>query len=266
MESYKTILVERQADIAILTLNRPDLLNAYDDDMHHDLIHALTDLGRDLSLRAVVLTGAGRAFSAGGDINSMLKNLEDPRKRVQAVLGAPASAKALLTALLTLPHPLIAAVNGDAVGLGATIALAADVVVMSEKARIGDPHVRIGVVAGDGGAILWPALIGPARAKEMLIRGLLIKGPEAKAMGLVNHVAAPEELLARAVELATEIAAQPPLAVRWTKLAVNKSILQQLELIFDASIALEMLTFLTDDHAEAVHAMAEKRKGVYRGE
>lgn len=263
---YQTIKVEQQGHIAVVTLNRPDAMNAVISQMHDECEAAFLALARESSVRCVVLTGAGKAFSAGGDIKLMLERIADPQRHFRETLQLPVKAKGLLKAILQLPQPLIAAVNGDAVGLGATLALAADIVVMSEKARIGDPHVRIGLVAGDGGAVLWPALIGPAKAKELLFRGLLVKGPEAKEMGLVNHVQPVEQVLDRAMELAAELAAMPPLAMRWTKESVNKTILQNLEHIMDTSALYESLSMLSADYSEAVKAMSEKRSAVYTGE
>ncbi len=168
--------------------------------------------------------------------------------------------------LLDIPQPVIAAVNGDAVGLGATLALACDVVVISDAARIGDTHVRVGLVAGDGGAVLWPLLVGPSRAKDFLMRGRLVDGAEAYRMGLVGHAVAPADVLDQAKSIAAEMAALPPLAVRWTKQSINKQIRQQLELAFDASIAFETITMLSRDYSEAVNGFLEKRKPEFKGE
>jgi enoyl-CoA hydratase len=167
--------------------------------------------------------------------------------------------------MLDVEQPIIGAINGDAVGLGATIALFCDVIVASEKARFADTHVRVGIVAGDGGAVIWPVLIGPARAKEFLMRGHFINGAEAAKIGLVNYAVPPEEVLPKAREIAQELAEGPTWAIRWSKLSVNKWLKDQVNLIMDASLAYEMLTFNTEDHKEAARAFVEKRKPKYQG-
>ena len=133
-------------------------------------------------------------------------------------------------------QPIITAINGHAVGLGATLALGGDITVMSATARIGDPHVKVGLVAGDGGAVLWPLLVGPSRAKEFLLRGNLIDGVEAERIGLVNHVRPVDEVVPLAREIAEEIAGLPPMAVRWTKLSVNRWLKDVYQHTFDVSI------------------------------
>jgi enoyl-CoA hydratase len=176
-----------------------------------------------------------------------------------------ANARRLIQNMLMVEQPIIGAINGDAVGLGATIALFCDVVIAAEKARFGDPHVKVGIVAGDGGAIIWPALIGVSRAKEFLMTGKLINAVEAERIGLVNHAVPQSEVLAKARELAQELADGPTWAIRYTKVAVNKWLSHQVNLILDASLGLEMLTFNTEDHKEATRAWVEKRKPQFKG-
>lgn len=265
MSAYHTLTLARDHGIATLTFNRPDLRNALDEDAQAELICALAAIATDRSIHAVVLTGAGRAFSAGGDINSMAGAKTDMAERARIAFETVRTAKAVVMALLTLPQPLIAALNGDAIGLGATLALAADIVVMDPSARIGDPHVKLGMVAGDGGAVLWPALIGPARAKELLLRGTLVTAETAKVNALISHVSDEGGALTLAQSLATELAALPPLAAQWTKQVMNKPILAQMELVFDAGIAFEALSFLSDDHREAVAAFSARRPARFSG-
>jgi enoyl-CoA hydratase/carnithine racemase len=162
--------------------------------------------------------------------------------------------------MLDVEQPIIGAINGDAIGLGATLALLCDIIVASETARFADTHVKVGVVAGDGGAVIWPLLIGPARAKEFLMRGNFVNGADAFKMGMVNYAVASEQVMAKARELAQELADGPTYAIRWSKLAVNKWLKQQANLILDASLAYEMVTFTTEDHREAARAFVEKRK------
>ncbi len=264
--SYRNISVDVTDGVALVSLNRPEQLNAFNNELHEECERLWPQIGRDKSIRAIVFTGAGKAFSAGGDLKAIAERLQDPAGNFRNALGVPQSALNLFKSLLDLPQPIVAAVNGDAIGLGATLALACDVVVMAEEARLGDTHVKVGLVAGDGGAVIWPLLVGPNRAKEFLMRGRLVKGPEAERMGLVGHVVPQAEVVAKATEIAREMAALPPLAVQWTKLSVNKQIKHQLELVFDASIAFETLSMLSGDYSEAVYAFLDKRKPQYKGE
>jgi enoyl-CoA hydratase len=259
---YRYILVEKDQGVARVTLNRPSALNAVNGELHQELERLWTDLGDDEEVNVIVLTGAGRAFCAGGDIKGMATGQwAGPR----TTLVAPARAKRIVERMLDLEQPVIGAINGDAIGLGATLALLCDISVVSEKARIADTHVRVGVAAGDGGAVLWPLLIGPARAKEFLMRGTALTGAEAARIGLVNYSVAPEAVLDRALELARELAEGPQYAIRWTKVSVNKWLKQQVNLILDASVAYEMLNFTTEDHREAAQAFVEHRKPKFKG-
>ena len=174
-------------------------------------------------------------------------------------------ARRLINNLLGVEQPLIAAVNGDAVGLGATVALFCDVIYMAETARIGDPHVRVGLVAGDGGAVIWPLLVGPARAKEMLLTGDLLSAKDAERMGLVNRVVPADQLMPTAMALAARLAKGPTKALRWTKLAVNKWLREQVNLVLDTSLGLEWVSMGLQDHQEAVRAFLEKREPRYTG-
>jgi enoyl-CoA hydratase len=259
---YEFLKIEIADGIAVVTMNRPEKLNAPTSDKELGDIWA--DLAGDDRVRVAVLTGAGRAFCAGGDLEVMLANYRT-EKGLRFYLELVASARRLVDAMLGTQLPVIAAINGDAIGLGATLALLCDMSVMGSDARIGDPHVKLGLVAGDGGAVVWPLLVGPHRAKELLLRGNLIKGTAAGEIGLVNHVVPNEEVLPRALEIAAEIAANPTWAVRFTKQAINKWLRQQAESIFDASIAFESLSAFTDDHGEAMEAMRERRPPKYTG-
>lgn len=261
---YECLKVEKADNVATVTLNRPAALNAVNPQMHRELERIWLDLAEDPEVNAILLTGAGKAFCAGGDVKGMAARAEGDGEPRRFRLN-PAGGKRLIQNLLEVEQPIIGAINGDAVGLGATIALFCDVIVASEQARFGDPHVRVGIVAGDGGAVIWPLLIGPARAKEFLMRGHLITGAEAARIGLVNYAVPPEQVLPKAREIARELADGPPWAIRWSKLSVNKWLKDQVNLILDASLAYEMLTFTTEDHKEAARAFVEKRKPQFRG-
>lgn len=258
--SYRTIKAHNDGGVLVLTLDRPPM-NAVDGVMHAELATIFADVARDPDARAVVLTGAGRAFSAGGDAAWFQMVQDDPR----AFDPVQREARQIIHTLLDLETPVIAAVNGAATGLAATIALFSDTIFMADTARIGDPHVRMGIVAGDGGAVVWPWLLGPARAKEYLMTGDLLDAATAERVGLVNHVVPAAECVPRAVELARKLADGPVLAIRWTKLSVNKLLRASVDLVLDASLALEAQTFRTEDHREAVRAFVEKRAPKFRG-
>jgi enoyl-CoA hydratase len=257
---YEFIKVEKAERVATVTLNRPDRLNAVNPGLHHELMTIWNDLAEDREVNAIILTGAGRAFCAGGDVKGMASGTLASASGNKAERITAAEGRRIVQNMLDVEQPIIGAINGDAVGLGATIALLCDIIVASEKARFADTHVKVGVVAGDGGAVIWPLLIGPARAKEFLMRGHFVNGADAFKVGMVNYAVAPEQVMAKARELAQELADGPTYAIRWSKLAVNKWLKQQTNLILDASLAYEMVTFTTEDHREAARAFVEKRK------
>ena len=178
--------------------------------------------------------------------------------------AAPAG-KQLIWDLLDVELPIVVALNGPAVGLGASIALLCDVIFMADSATIADPHVRVGIAAGDGGSVIWPLAVGPARAKQYLLTGDALTAAEAERIGLVNRVVAPDELSDAALGFARRLAAGAPLAVRYTKLAVNQLVKQALATAFDYSMALEMTTLRSEDHKEALSATMERRKPRFQG-
>ena len=261
---YQCLKIEKEGKLAIVTLNRPDSRNQIDRQFHHELQDVWRDLAEDKDLNAVLLTGSGKYFSVGGNVKGML---ERPGGDVfdEGEMIEPRSARKIVQNILDCEIPIICSINGDCMGLAATVALFCDITVCAEDARIADPHVKIGLVAGDGGAVIWPMLIGPNRAKEFLMRGNLVTGADAARMGLVNYALPRDEVFAKARAIAQELADGPTWAIRWTKLAVNKVIKDKLNLVMDASFALEMATFRTEDHKEAVRAFGEKRKPRFTG-
>jgi enoyl-CoA hydratase len=235
-------------------------LNAVDGALHHDLTRLFADLRRERDARAVVLAGQGRAFSAGGDF-AWFPTLQDP-VRMESLRQ---DAKQLIWDLVDCELPIVAAVNGPAMGLGASIALLCDVIFMADTATIGDPHVKVGIVAGDGGAVIWPLLVGPARAKQYLLTGDPVPAAEAERIGLVNRVVPAADLDREAMAFAARLAAGAPLALRYTKLAVNKLVKDALNVAFDASTALELVTFRSEDHQEGLAALKQKRQPSFKG-
>jgi enoyl-CoA hydratase len=252
---------ERVGDVLKVTLDNPRRdLNVVDAELHHELVHLFAELRTERDARAILLTGSGRAFSAGGDF-AWFPELRDPA----ALDALQADARRMITDLLDVELPIVCAVNGPAVGLGASLALLCDVIFIAEDATIADPHVRAGIVAGDGGAVIWPLLVGPARAKQYLLTGDALTAAEAERIGLVNRVVPARNLEAEALAFATRLAAGAPLAVRYTKLAVNKLVKDALNVAFDASIAFELMTFMSRDHVEAIDAIREKRSPRFEG-
>ena len=252
---YESIRAERRGRILTLTLDRPNDLNAVDKRLHEELARIFGDVQLDNEADVIVLTGAGRAFSAGGDLKYM-KAVAEGREELPTLVDA----KRIVFSLLDLEKPIVARVNGHAMGLGATLALFCDVIFMSETAKIADPHVKAGVVAGDGGAVIWPQLVGYARAKEYLMTGDPLTAREAERIGLVNHVVAPEKLDEAVYGFAERLANGPTAAIRWSKVSVNVGLKQLAHAILDTSLAYEKLTFAMDDHREAVRAFLGQRE------
>lgn len=261
---YATLDVRRDGRLVVCTLDRPEHRNAIDAEMHRELEDFFAGLEVDDDCDAVLLTGAGSAFSAGGDRAGMRARVEG---RLEDRPGGifTRGARRLIRNLLAVPQPIVAAVNGAAVGLGATLALFCDVVLAAADARIGDPHVRVGLVAGDGGAVIWPLLVGPNRAKEYLLTGRLLDAAEGERIGLVNHVHPPDRLFDEAHALTQQLAEGASAATRWTKLAVNKELWHRVNLALDTGLALEAVSATTADHREGVRAQFERREPRFTG-
>ena len=257
---YERIRIERAGRIMTLTLSNPAKMNAVDGRMHRELADIFYDVQEDDSVDVIVLTGEGKAFSVGGDIEWMKRSNEGKEKGPALIEG-----RKIVFGLLDLEKPIIAKVRGPAIGLGCTIALFCDVIIASETARFADPHVKVGVVAGDGGAVIWPQLVGYARAKEYLMTGDPLTANEAERIGLINHVVPDGELDARVEAFAKKLAAGAPQAIKYTKVSVNLRLKEIAHTILDASMAYEMVTFQTNDHREAVAAFLEKRKPKFAG-
>jgi enoyl-CoA hydratase len=258
-DDYQTILFSRRGRVLEVTLNRPDKLNATDAVLHTELARLFTDITNDPDSDVVILTGAGRAFSAGGDVAWMQEAIDQPARFEQTMREA----RQIVYGLIDCEKPVIAKLNGHATGLGCTIALFCDVIFAAEHAKIGDPHVSIGFVAGDGGAVIWPQLIGYARAKEYLLTGDLMTASQAAEWGLINHAVPAAELDEKVNAFADRLAAGATKAIRWTKMSVNIGLRDLAAKMMDASLAYEALSNVDPDHAEAVKAFAEKRPPVF---
>ncbi len=257
----KHIDLEREGDVLRAVIDkRGDDLNRVDGELHDDLATLFRELKQERSARAVLLTSRGRAFSAGGDF-AWFPELQQPGRLEPLRLDG----KQLIWDLLDVHLPIVCAVGGHAVGLGASIALLCDAVVMAESATLVDPHVKVGIVAGDGGTVAWPLAIGPMLAKRYLMTGDPVGAEDALRMGLVTEVAPDAEVAARAMAFAQRLAAGAPLAVQYTKLAVNKLVKTALNEAFDVATALELVTFQSEDHQEALAAIRERREPRFEG-
>ena len=237
-------------------------MNAVDFEMHEELARVFPEAQRDPDSDLIILTGAGRVFCAGGDMAWFQAMIDDP----SLFRDIAHDAKRIVNGLLELEKPIICRLNGAAAGLGASIALLCDVIIADETAKIGDPHVKVGLVAGDGGAVIWPQLIGYARAKEMLLTGEMLDASEAAAMGLINHALPADQLDAKVDEVAGKILDNPRWAVRWTKTAINLPLRDIANRVMDAAIAYEINSNSTRDRQEAVTAFVEKRAPNFTGD
>ncbi|MGH7814047.1 MAG: enoyl-CoA hydratase/isomerase family protein [Candidatus Binataceae bacterium] len=258
---YDHLLFEPKDDgILLITINRPEVLNAANDRLHRELSRVWRDIGDDDDTRVAVITGAGGAFSAGGDLGM-----------IAAMTGSAANvarawkeAGDLVYNMINLDKPIISAINGVAVGAGLAVALLADISIAADTMRITDGHLRLGVAAGDHAAIIWPLLCGMAKAKYYLLTADFIDGREAERIGLVSRCVPAAQLMDKAMEVAGKLARGPQQAIRFTKRSLNNW-LRMAGPAFDASLALEMLGFFSPDVAEGVSALREKRKPSFPG-
>ncbi len=244
----------RPNGVLLITINRPEKLNATNETLHHELVEIWKTVAADEDTRVAVVTGAGRAFSAGGDLTMVGRNLAEPKR----VLKTGTQAWDIVYNMLECPKPIVSAINGVAVGAGLAVALTADISIIGETVRFTDGHVRLGVAAGDHAALLWPLLCGMAKAKYYLLTAEFIDGKEAERIGLVSLAVPDAELMSRAFAVADKLALGPQLATAWTKRCLNHWYKMGAP-IFDLSVALEMLNFFDDDAKEGVRAVLEKR-------
>jgi enoyl-CoA hydratase len=240
--------------VLLITMNRPEVYNAADEVMHAEMARVWADISADEQVRVAVVTGAGKAFSAGGDL-AMVRRQAGDYGLVTSMLREMSD---LVYNMINCEKPIISAINGVAVGAGVVVALLADISICADDARLGDGHVRLGVAAGDHAAIIWPLLCGMAKARYYLLTGEMVTGAEAERIGLVSKSLPREEVLAEALRVAGALAAGSQQAIRLTKRALN-GWLRAAGPIFDQSAAYEMLTFMGEDVIEGVAALREKR-------
>lgn len=255
-DEYKAILIEKRSNgVMIATLNRPEKRNAVDDAMHEELSKLPGDADDDPEVKVLVITGAGRGFCAGGDFSGGLT----PGPHMMKV------ARRIVDNLLDCEKPVITAVNGHAMGLGATLAFLGDVVIAARSAAFADTHARMALAAGDGGQVIWPLLAGVNRAKYYLMTGERIPAEEAERIGLVNFVVDDERLMERALEVADRLAEGAALAISASKVPINRYIKMVADLVLPLSLKLEESTLYTNDFREAVAAFLQKRPPKYTG-
>lgn len=260
--TYEWIKISKDDNgIATLTLNNPRRKNAVSRPMHKEIERIWDDVDRDDDIRVVILTGEGNAFCAGTDLSVQDAENTSGRK------GRPPtkSARRLFWNMLDAEKPIIAKVRGPAYGVGVSIALACDMVIAAEGARFCDSHVRMGIAPGDGGAALFPLLIGFHKAKEYLMLGEPIVAEKAAEIGLINYCVPDAELDDFVDGYARRLAAGPPLAISYGKMSVNLMLKQMTAGAFETSLAYDQLTLFTDDHAEGARAFLEKRDPVFKG-
>ena len=252
---YQHLLFDRRPNgVVLITINRPEVMNATNARLHWELTQVWLTIDADPAARVALVTGAGRAFSAGEDI-SLVEEMTTNREAVARTLREAAD---LVYNMINLDKPVISAINGVAVGAGLVVALLADVSIISETARFTDGHTRLGVAAGDHAAIIWPLLCGMAKAKYYLLTSDFIDGREAERIGLVSRCVPADKVMETALGVAEALAGGSQHAIRFTKRALNNW-LRQAGPIFDQSLALEMLCFGFEDVKEGARAIREKR-------
>jgi enoyl-CoA hydratase len=259
---YKHLRVTSEGRVVTVALNRPEVRNAINGELHHELGTIFTDLDMDDGCDVVILTGAGACFSAGGDLNWVLGMWGDP----VASAAANRVGRRIQNSLLDMEKPVIAKVRGPAVGLGCSLALFCDFVYATPGAVFADPHVSVGLVAGDGGPVIWPQLIGYARARRYLLTGDPVRGSEAADIGLITAAVDGEELDQAVADLAARLASGPKYAIKWTKATINAALKVTANAIIDRATAFENLTQMTPDNRIAAEAFLSKETPRFTGQ
>jgi enoyl-CoA hydratase len=258
-ETFAHLRFERPSPgVLLITIDRPDVLNAANEQLHREFSAIWPVVDRDPTVSVSVITGAGRAFSAGGDLDMVERMTHDHG----AVVEQWHDARAVVESMVASVKPIVSAVNGVAVGAGLAVALLADVSIVAESARLSDGHTRLGVAAGDHAVILWPLLCGVAKAKYYLLTSDFVGGPEAERIGLVTRCVPDDQVVAEALAVARRLAEGSATAVQWTKRALNRWLVTAAP-AFGESLALEMLGFLGPDAKEGLDAIRDRRSPVF---
>ncbi len=266
--TYETITVEREDRVVRLTLNRPDKLNAINAQMESELSQVIPELDRDDEIGAVVVTGAGRAFCAGGDVSQLPGNVskqDQGSPNVDDIRRGFRGAQSVVLGLQRMQKPVIGMMNGVAAGAGFDMACACDIRIGTPKSRFMSAFVRVGLFPGWGGLWLYAKVLGVPKAAELLFTGDFLEAEEAHRLGMLNKLVAEEELEEVTMEMARKIADGPPISLRLSKLMLYKCLEMDLETAMQMSAALETITLTSEDHREGVAAFREKRKAAYEG-
>src|SRR5215210_8041116 len=257
--SFENLLVEKRGRVAIVTINRPDKMNALNIPTRNEILAAFDELEGDTEIRVVIITGAGeKAFIAGADINEFAGMTAVKQRAVM-------KGRRAFDAVEDFPKPVIAMINGFALGGGCELALACDIRIASTKAKLGQAEIKLGIIPGGGGTQRLTRLVGEGKAMELILTGDIIGAEEAHALGLVNHIVAPEELEAKTMELANKIAEMSPVALAMAKASVKNAARLNLREGVDAEVDLFALCFSSEDKEEGVRAFIEKRKPDFKG-
>jgi enoyl-CoA hydratase len=267
---YKEIKVENQEGLLSVTLNRPENGNPTAWTLIAELNDVWKSLPEDNEVRAVLFAGAGEDFSCmRGNVVIHPTVKPHPLQNLElagaAIHGGGAYHMSSVKYLLDVPQPIVVAVQGKCTGLATTLVLFCDIIFAAENAQLSDPHINRGMVPGDGGTVIWPLLIGPTRAKQYLLTGDSLSGLEAERMGLINKAVPPAELYNTALSFARRLASGPPLAMRFTKHAINQVLAHQMAVNWELSDALQIFTTQTEDNQEIRRAIAEKRPPKFTG-
>ena len=258
--NYKFIETKLEDRVLTLALNRPEAGNATNKDLHGELSRVFLEASHDMDVDIIVLTANGKLFSGGGDIQYLDFMISHPDEFDRTIVEG----RQIIYSMLDCEKPIIGKIQGHAAGLGATLAVMCDVTFVADHVRISDPHVKVGLTAGDGGAIMWPMLVGYARAKEYLMTGKPIGAKDAERIGLINHAVPLEELDARVDEFVRELADGSQMAIRTTKMAINIGLKQLAHSTMEFGSAMERLTNRSPDHRSAIDAMLRKEAPVFR--
>lgn len=259
--AYHSILLTKEAGVALIQMNNPKAMNALEDELSAELLSAYRDVAADPEIGAVILTGAEKAFCAGGD----LKKLSGGFPSAEAGYDYMKSFREMVTTFMDMPKPTIAAVNGFAVGAGFCIAMQADLILASDKAKFGMAFANVGLIPDLAGLYTLPRLVGLQRAKELVFTARTIGAEEAKEMGIVNQIVPHEQLLEEAKKLAKRLASGPRVALRMAKNVMNDSVNMTLEQLLDLEPHAQSICFQSEDHKIGVDAFFQKEKPAFVG-
>jgi enoyl-CoA hydratase/carnithine racemase len=264
------LAVNHDHGFATITLNRPDRLNSLNNDLLESLVDTLDVVAADDSIRAVILTGAGRAFCSGADTDEMVGGSGDgPHKPgpggAEALRRGFKLARKVILGIYQMEKPVIAAINGSAVGAGFDLACACDMRVASNTARFMAAYIHVGLFPGYGGTWLYPRIFGTAKAAELMYTGNFMEVDEADRLGFLNSVVSEDDLINTAEKMARRVAAGPPIAIRLAKTMMRRGMSMDLETSLEMSAAVEAITLSSNDHAEGMVALREKRRPDFKG-